>query len=214
MRPLFYKGSGHLGNTIKLTLPKLGIQRHIRRLQGEHLFLPGTRAGWVFTRIFLAYFGQFPWHGVPAVPVELVLLPNGFSVNIYEMSSWARGTVVPLSMILAHRPYIPIPQECGVAELWKDTPENTDLAFPRTSHGVSWENFFLAFDHFLKFLGKSPINPLRRRALRKAELGARSPRCEWRLGRHPTCDGEFRYGPAYARLSSSPSSDDQGDSSD
>ncbi len=28
-----------------------------------------------------------------AMPVELILLPNWFPVNIYELSSWARGTV-------------------------------------------------------------------------------------------------------------------------
>jgi squalene-hopene/tetraprenyl-beta-curcumene cyclase len=171
---LFYKGPGHLGNTIeayfalKLTgypasHPALVKARDFILAQG------GVAQAQVFTRIFLAYFGQFPWQGVPAVPVELVLLPNWFPINIYEMSSWARGTVVPLSAILAHRPYIPIPEEHGVAELWKDPPERSNLDFPRSSQGISWEHFFIVVDHLLKFLGKSPIKPLRRRALRKAE---------------------------------------------
>src|SRR5262249_22612175 len=34
----------------------------------------GLAAAGVFTRVWLALFGQFPWHGVPAMPVELVLL--------------------------------------------------------------------------------------------------------------------------------------------
>src|SRR5439155_1037599 len=59
-----------------------------------------ARAG-VFTRFWLAYFGQFPWAGLPALPVELVLLPPWFPVNIYAMSSWARGTVVPLALLAA-----------------------------------------------------------------------------------------------------------------
>src|SRR3989454_528058 len=62
-----------------------------------------ARAG-VFTRFWLAYFGQFPWAGLPALPVELVLLPPWFPINIYAMSSWARGTVVPLALLAAHRP--------------------------------------------------------------------------------------------------------------
>ncbi|MBI3797808.1 MAG: squalene--hopene cyclase, partial [Deltaproteobacteria bacterium] len=113
--------------------------------------------------------GQFPWRGVPALPVEVVLLPSWFPINIYEMSSWARGTVAPLSITLAHQPAIAIPAACGVPELWKDPPERSDLSFPASSSLVSWENFFIVVDKLLKFLGRSPVKPLRQRALRKAE---------------------------------------------
>ncbi len=172
--PLFYKGPGHLGNTLEayFALKLTGYEATHPALTKAREFIlakGGLAQAPVFTRIFLAYFGQFPWRGVPAIPVELVLLPNWFPINIYEMSSWARGTVVPLSTILAHRPYIPIPKECGVAELWKEAPEHADLSFPRTSGRLSWENFFVEVDHLLKFLGKSPVKPLRPRALRKAE---------------------------------------------
>jgi squalene-hopene/tetraprenyl-beta-curcumene cyclase len=172
--PLFYKGPGHLGNTIEayFALKLTGYPAsHPALMKARDFILAhgGVAQAQVFTRIFLAYFGQFPWSGVPAVPVELVLLPNWFPINIYEMSSWARGTVVPLSTILAHRPYIPIPEERGVAELWKDPPERSSLDFPRSSHAISWEYFFIAVDRLLKFLGKSPIKPFRHRALRKAE---------------------------------------------
>jgi len=172
--PLFYKGPGHLGNTIEayLALKLTGYAAShpaLRKAREFVLAQGGLAQAQVFTRIFLAYFGQFPWQGVPAVPVELILLPSWFPLNIYEMSSWARGTVVPLSMILAHLPSIRIPEDHGVMELWKDAPERSDLRFPRSTQLVSWENFFIAADYGLKFLGKSPIKPLRRRALRKAE---------------------------------------------
>jgi squalene-hopene/tetraprenyl-beta-curcumene cyclase len=172
--PLFYKGPGHLGNTIeayfalKLTgypvsHPALSRAREFILAQG------GLAQAQVFTRIFLAYFGQFPWQGVPTVPVELILLPTWFPINIYEMSSWARGTVVPLSMILTQCPSIRIPEDHGVAELWKEPPEQSDLRFPRSSQSISWENFFITLDQLLKFLGKSPVKPLRQHALRQAE---------------------------------------------
>lgn len=172
--PLFYKGPGHLGNTIEayFALKLTGYSADHPALVKARSFIlmkGGLAQAQVFTRIFLAYFGQFPWRGVPAVPVELNLLPPWFPVNIYEMSSWARGTVVPLSIILAHQPYIPIALEQGVSELWKDPPKQSDLSFPRSSQGLSWENFFIAADKVLKFLGKSPIKPLRPRALKKAE---------------------------------------------
>lgn len=172
--PLFYKGPGHLGNTIEayFALKLTGYPPSHPALRKAREFIlahGGLAQAQVFTRIFLAYFGQFPWRGVPAAPVELVLLPNWFPINIYEMSSWARGTVVPLSMILAQRPSLSIPDDRGVAELWKEPPERSDLRFPRSSHLISWENFFIALDGLLKFLGKSPIKPLRHRALRQAE---------------------------------------------
>ena len=56
-----------------------------------------ARAG-VFTRIFLALLRPVSrGAGLPAMPVELVLLPPWFPLNIYAMSSWARETVVPLT---------------------------------------------------------------------------------------------------------------------
>ncbi len=41
---------------------------------------------------------------VPAIPPELMLLPNWFAINIYEMSSWTRGIVIPLTILYAHKP--------------------------------------------------------------------------------------------------------------
>lgn len=172
--PLFYKGPGHLGNTIEayFALKLTGYPADHPSLRKAREFIldsGGLAKAQVFTRIFLAYFGQFPWRGIPALPVEVILLPSWFPLNIYEMSSWARGTVVPLSIILARQPFIPIPEACGVPELWKNPPERSDLSFPLSDKLVSWENFFIAVDKVLKFLDRSPVKPLRKRALRKAE---------------------------------------------
>ena len=89
----------------------------------------GLAKAQVFTRCFLAYFGQYPWDGLPTMPVELVLLPNWFPINIYEMSSWAGGTVVPLVVLMAKKPYVPIPADRGVEELWLNPPALADYAF-------------------------------------------------------------------------------------
>src|SRR6185369_9698254 len=126
-----------------------------------------VKAG-VFTRIFLAYFGQFPWDGVPAMPAELILLPNWFPINIYEMSSWARGTVVPLLILMAKRPFVAIAPEQGVAELYTAPPTPADYAFARSPETFTWRNFFLVVDKTLKLLGRIPVKPLRERALTAA----------------------------------------------
>jgi squalene-hopene/tetraprenyl-beta-curcumene cyclase len=128
----------------------------------------GAAKAGVFTRIFLAYFGQFPWDGVPAMPAELILLPSWFPINIYEMSSWARGTVVPLLVLLAKRPSIRIPDDCGIAELYERPPVRADYAFRRSADTFSWHNFFLVVDKTLKLLGRIPVKPLRGRALAAA----------------------------------------------
>src|SRR5712691_11366035 len=118
-----------------------------------------ARAG-VFTRIWLAYFGQFSWTGVPAMPVELVLLPPWFPVNIYAMSSWARGTVVPLTLLMAHRPYVNVGAEAAVPELWLRPPTPADLAFARSREVATVRNLFLALDRALNVVGRSPWKPL------------------------------------------------------
>jgi squalene-hopene/tetraprenyl-beta-curcumene cyclase len=58
----------------------------------------------IFTKCFLALLGQWPWQRVTPIPVELVLLPEGGPVSIYDFSCWARGTFVPLAACRALRP--------------------------------------------------------------------------------------------------------------
>jgi squalene-hopene/tetraprenyl-beta-curcumene cyclase len=127
------------------------------------------RAG-VFTRIWLSYFGEFPERGLPAMPVEIVLLPEGFPLSIYEMSSWARGTVVPLTMLQALGFRVPSPGPRGVRELWRTAPEQADVAFRAGPGLLGWSRFFLLLDRTLHALGRATVRrPLRARALREAE---------------------------------------------
>lgn len=169
-----YPGApGHLSNTIEAyaAMKMAGLPADNPALARARAFIlnnGGLAKAQVFTRCFLAYFGQYPWDGLPAMPAELVLLPSWFPINIYEMSSWARGTVVPLVVLMAKKPYVPIPAGRGVEELWVRPPAVEDYAFPPDAQNLlSWRNFFLGLDRVLKLLGKSPVKPLRERALRK-----------------------------------------------
>jgi squalene-hopene/tetraprenyl-beta-curcumene cyclase len=170
---LYPDAEGHLSNTIEayFALKLAGVPPAHAALEKARAFVlarGGLAKAGVFTRIFLAYFGQFPWDGVPAMPVELMLLPRWSPINIYEMSSWARGTVVPLTVLLALRPSIAIAPEQGVAELWLRAPVRDDYAFAADPRPLTWRNFFLALDRVLKAVGRSPVKPLRRRALATA----------------------------------------------
>ena len=172
--PLYHGGPGHVSNTIEayfaLKLAGRRAEEEPLRRAREFIMSRGglVKAG-VFTRTFLAYFGQFPWSGLPSMPVELVLLPSWFPINIYALSSWSRGTVVPLTVLMAKRPSIAIREDAGVSELWHKPPASEDLGFPPSREWFTWRNFFLAVDRALKLLGRTNWTPLRTRALRRAE---------------------------------------------
>ena len=81
--------------------------------------LGGLEATNSYIRFYLALVGGVDWDIVPAVPPELMLLPNWFPINIYEMSSWTRGIVIPLAILYAHKPHWPLPAGPG-DELFRD----------------------------------------------------------------------------------------------
>jgi squalene-hopene/tetraprenyl-beta-curcumene cyclase len=184
--PLYHGGPGHVSNTIEayFALKLAGHAADEAPLRRAREFVRahgGLAAAGVFTRIFLAYFDQFPWSGVPAMPVELVLLPPWFPINIYALSSWARATVVPLTVLMATQPRVPIQPPEGVAELWLAPPTPESLRFPRSRDWLTWRNGFLALDWILNQLGRSPWKPWRARALRRAEHWIRSHQ-DWNGG--------------------------------
>ena len=62
----------------------------------------------MFTHVWLALFGLWSWEEVPALPLEIVLLPRWAPLNIYDFACWARQTIVALSLVKAHRPVRPL----------------------------------------------------------------------------------------------------------
>ena len=136
----------------------------------------------VFTKIFLALFGQFAWFGVPSMPIELMLLPQWAYFNMYELSSWSRATIIPLSIVMDRRPVLQPPPGSDVQELYSRPLKATDYTFTR-EHGLfTWKNFFIGVDHFLKIYENSPIRPLRRKGTAAAE--------QWVL-RHQETTGDW-----------------------
>ena len=121
-----------------------------------------------YVRFYLALVGAVGWELVPAIPPELMLLPNWFYLNIYEMSSWTRGIVIPMAILSALRPEFCLPEDARVDELFRD-PSQKDAAFSWSKQIVSWKNFFLAIDRALKLYEKLPWKPLRNKALKEAK---------------------------------------------
>ena len=102
--------------------------------------VPRTR---IFTKIWLALFGQWDWRGVPVLPPELMFLPHWFPLNIYDFASWARATIVPMLIILSRAAHPCGPRICAVStncirsRETKSTTHFLDLSDP-----LSWKGFF------------------------------------------------------------------------
>ena len=89
---------------------------HMEKARAVIRELGGLDATNSFTRIYLAIFGQYPWERCPAVPPEIILLPTWAPINLYEMSAWTRGIVVPLSVMWACKPYCEVPDHASIDE--------------------------------------------------------------------------------------------------
>jgi squalene-hopene/tetraprenyl-beta-curcumene cyclase len=146
---------------------------HMERARRAILSLGGLEACNTFTKIYLAIFGQYPWEKCPSVPPELILFPRRFYLNIYQMSSWSRAILVPLSIISAKRPACAVPPSAALEELVAAHPPR-----PRRN---AWTSFFYAVDALVKRLEKLPYGGLRELALQRAE--------RWTLERLEESDG-------------------------
>src|SRR5437016_1194365 len=122
-----------------------------------------------FSKLYLALLGVFPWKYLPAIPLEMVLLPSWAPFHIYKMSSWSRSMLVPLAIINHFKPTRVLPGEKQLHELYPIGTEQSDLRLPRSEKFWTWRNFFLRVEDVLKFLHPLGFRPLRRRALEEAE---------------------------------------------
>jgi len=141
---------------------------HMARARGVAHRLGGLERSNSYVRFYLALAGALGWEMVPAILPEMMLLSIWFYLNIYEMSSWTRGIVVPMAILSALRPDFRLPEHARVDELFAD-PQRRTAAFDWSDQLLSWRNFFLALDRALKLYEKLPWKPLRQRALREAK---------------------------------------------
>ncbi len=77
---------------------------HMRRARDVVLDHGGLERTRVFTRFWLALFGQWRWEDLPALPPEMVFMPPWMPLNLYYFACWARQTVAPLTVLGALRP--------------------------------------------------------------------------------------------------------------
>ena len=150
---------------------------HLERARRFIVARGGIARARVFTRIWLALCGEWRWDDLPAMPIELVLLPARAPLSIYRFASWARATVVPLLVLMNDRPVRPVPPAASLAELRVAGSAPAPIE-PRDAI----DRLFLAIDAVLRRYQRLPVQPLRSRARKAAE--------KWVL-EHQEADGSW-----------------------
>src|ERR1700751_4954581 len=85
--PLFHDGAFNISASVKayFALKAIGDDAdapHMRRAREAILAAGGAERTNVFTRAQLALFGAVPWDASPVVPIELMLMPPWFPINM------------------------------------------------------------------------------------------------------------------------------------
>ncbi len=156
-----------------VALRAVGVPDDDPALRRAHAFaaagggVPATR---VFTRMWLALGGLWEWEAIPVIPPEWMLWPAPRYGSIYDFASWARATLVPLTILRTLGTVFAL-----------DHPRRPELPWgpPRPPHGG---HLWRGLDRALRLYGRAPAKGLRERGLAAAE--------RWILA-HQEADGSW-----------------------
>ncbi len=166
---LYYDDGGDLNCTIEayMALRLLGCHPEEPYLEkAKHFILArgGVTCARVFTKLNLALLGCYNWQGLPALPPWLMLLPPGGFFSIYDMSSWARSSTVPLIIVFDKKPVYP--QGFDLDELYVESPAERRYELPQKG---DWTDVFVWVDRVLQWADAHRLTPWRNEGLRAAE---------------------------------------------
>jgi squalene-hopene/tetraprenyl-beta-curcumene cyclase len=158
---IYWGGEPDLAATVEAytALRMAGFAADDPRLDGARRFVEeqgGIGASRVFTRMWLALFGLWPWDEIQAIPPELVLLSPELPLSVYSFGCWARQTLVALSIVMHYRPVRRLPEERLAREIDLGPVERPQTAWNLLDSAIRWYN-------------RRPIQPGRARALAYAE---------------------------------------------
>ncbi len=173
---IYEKGPSEISASVKayVALKLAGVTgEQVTRLRECILAMGGIQAANSYVKINLSLFGLYPREHTPSVPPEGLLLGK----LIYEMSSWSRAIVIPLSILHAANPQRLVPEGFSIQELFAPG----SMAFPNDEGFWSWRNFFLKTDKLGKFWERHGSRSVRTQAIRRAE--------QWMLERTKHSDG-------------------------
>jgi squalene-hopene/tetraprenyl-beta-curcumene cyclase len=171
--PLFQDGAFDMSATVKayFALKIIGDAPqadHMRRAREAIRMRGGAECSNVFTRCLLALYGIVPWRAVPAMPVEIMLLPKWFPFHLDKISYWSRTVIVPLLVLMAKKPRARNPKGVRINELFLDPPQALGPTPKAPQQKATWFWFFRAVDNVLR--AAEPYFPerMRQRAIDRA----------------------------------------------
>ncbi|MBV8332975.1 MAG: squalene--hopene cyclase [Candidatus Eremiobacteraeota bacterium] len=160
---LYYDGPADLSTTIEayVALKVLGVDPSRDEMQKALRVIHragGLANARVFTKIWMALFGVYPWKGVPSLPPELVNFPLWMPFNLYDFACWARGTVAPLTIVVSKKPVRPLGVDAAEVFLPGTEREATNV------RGSGW---LMAVEKLQKLYEALPFQPFRAHAQKK-----------------------------------------------
>jgi len=158
---IYWGGEPDLAATVEAytALRMAGLAADDPGLAGARSYIEdqgGIGASRVFTRMWLALFGLWPWEEIQAIPPELVLLKPELPLSVYSFGCWARQTLVALSIVMHYRPVRRLPDERLAREIDLGPMERPQTAWNLLDSAIRWYN-------------GQPVQPGRERALAYAE---------------------------------------------
>ena len=168
---LFYNDGGELSTSVEayMALRLLGVPASAPEMQRAKAFIlskGGISKTRIFTKFHLALIGCYDWRGIPSIPPAVMLLPDGFPVNIYEMSSWARGSTVPLLIVFDRRPVYVLDPAITLDELYVEAGPARSAELPRSG---DWSDLFVELDSLFKLAADWNVTPWREAGIQAAE---------------------------------------------
>ena len=181
----FYGGPGDLSTTVEayVALRLAGhdpATPHMARAAAWIRAGGGYPATRVFTRIWLALFGLWPWDELPVMPPELIYLPAWFPLNVYDWACWARQTIVPLTIVCSLRPVRALPFTLDELTTAAAQPTDPPARPARAKADSAWTAVFARLDTVLHRYDRLRPRTVPAQAIRRAALR----RCaEWIIAR-------------------------------
>jgi squalene-hopene/tetraprenyl-beta-curcumene cyclase len=177
--PLFHGGAYDPSASVKayFALKMIGDPvdaPHMARAREAILAHGGAEQSNVFTRYLLALYGVVPWDAVPAMPVEIALLPGWFPFHLTKVSYWTRTVLTPLLVLGALKPRARNPRAVGIDELFLSTPGKLRVTARAPHQSRLWFGFFCTVERQLRRLEPRIPARLRRRAIEHASAFVRA----------------------------------------
>ncbi|AOX02214.1 squalene--hopene cyclase [Moorena producens PAL-8-15-08-1] len=168
---LFYGDGGHLSCSVEayMALRLLGVPASDSALVRARDFIlrrGGISKTRIFTKFHLALIGCYSWRGIPSIPPWIMLFPQWFPFTIYEMSSWARGSTVPLLIVFDQKPVFDSQPRINLDELYTEGADHAKFELPRNS---DWTDLFVLLDDGFKLAEDWNLVPFRKQGLAAAE---------------------------------------------